>query len=110
LIHQGDLYRLESPYEHPRAALSYVSENRAHAVVFIYQLRETAFTPVKPRGLDPARLYRVREINLPEGRKSRLGIDGQLIDGATLMAEGLTSPLRRALDSAVIEFTAEPQP
>jgi alpha-galactosidase len=110
LVHQGDLYRLESPYEHPRAALSYVAEDRRHAVVFIYQLRETAFNPIKLRGLDPARMYRVREINLAEGRKSRLGVDGQLVDGATLMADGFTSPLRRALESAVIELTEESKP
>ena len=29
------------------------------------------------------------------------------VDGSTLMEDGFTSPLRRALESAVIEFTAE---
>jgi alpha-galactosidase len=107
LVLQGDLYRLESPYETPRAALSYVSEDKSRAVVFVFQLRETAHGPVKPQGLDPAKRYRIREINLPEGRKSRL--NEQVIDGATLMADGFSAPLRRSLESAVIEITEEPR-
>lgn len=108
LLADGDLYRLESPYEGKRAALSYVATDRAHAVVFVYQLGEAAMGPVKPRGLDPAKRYRVREINLPEGTKARLSANNQVIDGATLMADGFGSPLRRAIESAVIELIAEP--
>jgi alpha-galactosidase len=108
LVAQGDLYRLQSPYEQPQAALSYVSTDRARAVVFIYKLRESVTAAVKPQGLDPAKRYRVREINLPAGAKSRLGLHDQVVDGATLMADGFPAPLRRALDSAVIELTTEP--
>jgi alpha-galactosidase len=107
LVLQGDLYRLESPYEKPRAALDYVSADKSHAVLFIYQLRESVTGTVKPQGLDPQKRYRVREINLPEGKKSRLGVNDQVIDGATLMTDGLVSPLRRAVESAVIELTEE---
>ena len=107
LTAQGDLYRLESPYDGKRAALDYVSEDRAHAAVFVYQLGETTFGPVKPRGLDPAKRYRVTEINLAPGTRSRLGVNNQVLSGATLMADGFVSPLRRALESAVIELTAE---
>lgn len=108
LVAQGDLYRLQSPYEHPQAALSYVSADRRHAVVFAYKLREAAVGPVKPRGLDPAQRYRVREINLAAGTRSRLGLQDQVVLGATLMDTGFAAPLRRALESAVIELTAEP--
>ena len=108
LVSQGDLYRLQSPYEKPQAALSYVSADRAHAVVFIYRLGETTFPSVKPRGLDPAKRYRVREINLAPEKKSRLSIHDQIVTGADLMADGFSAPLRRSLESAVIEITAEP--
>jgi alpha-galactosidase len=107
LVGQGDLYRLQSPYEQPQAALSYVSADRSHAVVFAYKLRESATPAVKPQGLDPVKRYRVREINLAAGAKSRLGLNEQVIDGATLMADGFSSPLRRPLESAVIEFLEE---
>jgi len=109
VVLRGDLYRLESPYERQRAALEYVSEDRTRAVLFIYQLGETAFGPVRPRGLDPAKRYRVREVNLPEGGTSRLALHDKVLDGATLMEDGLVSPLRRALESAVVEIFEEPR-
>ena len=107
LVMQGDLYRLESPYDYGRASLSYVAPDKRSAVVYIYQLRETTFGPVKVRGLDPAKQYRVREINLPEGARSRLSIHDRVVDGATLMEAGFTSPLRRPVESAVVHLVAE---
>lgn len=107
VVLQGDLYRLESPYGNQRAALDYVSPARDRAVLFIYQLGESAMGPVRPRGLDPTKRYRVTEVNLPAGARSRLPLNGQVVDGATLMQEGLASPLRRAVESAVIELVAE---
>lgn len=107
IVLQGDLYRLESPYEKTRASLNYVSADRSRAVLFMYQLGESAMSAVKPRGLDPRKNYRVMEVNLPEGRNSRLSLNNQVVSGALLMEEGISSPLRRALDSAVIELTAE---
>jgi len=106
LVMRGDLYRLESPYDRPRAALGYVAPDRAAAVVFVYQLRESAPAAVRPRGLDPARKYLVRELNLPPGVRSRLELDGKIVDGATLMDRGFMAPLRRPIESAVISLTA----
>lgn len=109
VVEQGDLYRLESPYAHPRAALDYVSADRSRAVLFVYQLTNdvTAPPPVKPRGLDPQKTYLVREVNLPDHQTSALAADGQVMDGARLMRDGLTPPCRKAFDSAVIELNAE---
>jgi len=74
--------------------------------VFVYQLRESAPAAVRPRGLDPARKYLVRELNLPPGVRSRLELDGKIVDGATLMDRGFMAPLRRPIESAVISLTA----
>ncbi|AWI10252.1 alpha-galactosidase [Ereboglobus luteus] len=101
----GDLYRLASPYDQPRAVLEYVSQDRAAALVFIYNLGEVAYPAIKPLGLDPAKTYRVREINLAPGATSRL--KPYAADGATLMRDGFAAPLRRSLESAIIEITAE---
>jgi alpha-galactosidase len=79
IVSKGDLYRLESPYENPRAALSYVSQDRSVGVVFIYQLRESVVGPVKLSGLDPNKNYRLEEVNLPEGKNSRLSLNKQVI-------------------------------
>jgi alpha-galactosidase len=108
VVEQGDLYRLESPYDHPRAALDFVSADRSRAVLFVYQLTNApAATPVKLRGLDPRKKYLVREVNLPDDAKSQLAVDSQTIDGATLMRDGFAPPCRKDCDSAVIELVAE---
>ena len=107
VVEQGDLYRLESPYEKPRAALDYVAKDRARAVLFVYQLDDAAVAAVKPRGLDPQARYRITELNLPAGAKSQLAADGQTVDGATLLRDGLAAPCQKRFDSAVVEMVAE---
>jgi alpha-galactosidase len=89
IVLQGELYRLDSPYEQPRSAISYVTPNRARAALFVYQIKDAADQPVKLRGLDPAAQYLLREVNLPDGAVSRLPADGKTLDGATLMRDGL---------------------
>ena len=107
VVEQGDLYRLESPYENPRAAMNYVSADRSRAVLFIYQLQDANSKTVRPRGLDPQKRYRVGEVNLPAGTKSQLADDGKMIDGAALMHDGLVQPCQNEFDSSVVEFSAE---
>jgi len=107
VVEQGDLYRLESPYDNPRAALDYVSKDKSRAVLFVYQLKDDKAKVVKPEGLDPQKRYRVEEVNLPEGVKSQLANEGQIMDGATLMHNGLVPPCENEFDSAVIELVAE---
>jgi alpha-galactosidase len=108
LVSQGDLYRLDSPYDGPRAAMDYVTPNRSRGVLFVYQLKTNgADRPVKLRGLDPQRHYRLREVNLPEGVPSQFAKQGQLVDGAALMSDGLLSPARKEFDSSVIEMVGE---
>ncbi len=107
VVEQGDLYRLQSPYEKPRAALNYVSTDRSRAVLFVYQLEDATAEAVKPRGLDPQRRYHISELNLPAGAKSQLPGDGQTADGATLLRDGLVPPCEKQFQSAVIELAAE---
>ena len=92
LISQGDLYRLESPYAGPRAALEIVSPERNRAVLFVYQLKAGPSQPVRLEGLDPKKKYRIREVNLEKGAVSGLSADDKVLEEATLAA-GLTVPL-----------------
>src|SRR5688572_18218947 len=85
IVMAGDLYRLDSPYTGPRAALNYVLPDQSQAVVYVYQTEDGQPTPVKPRGLDPKRKYRVRELNLPENGTSKLEQNEKTIDGSALM-------------------------
>jgi alpha-galactosidase len=108
LVSQGDLYRLESPYDGPRAVLSYISPDRSRAVLFVYQLKVNgADQRVKLRGLDPQRHYRLREVNLPGGVPCQFAKQGQSVDGAALMGDGLLPPAHNEFDSSVIELTGE---
>lgn len=107
VVQQGDLYRLESPYDGPRASLDYVSADSSKAVLFVYQLKDGLPEIVKPRGLDPQRLYRIHEVSLPEGQKSALALDGKVVVGARLMQEGLVPTCQKIYESMVIELFAE---
>ena len=112
VIWQGDLFRLRSPYEGNQTALVYVAENQRQAVLFGYNLRtrflETVL-PVKLQGLDPARRYKLTEINLMPGQKSELAANGQTYSGDYLMKVGvvLTDREAKPLTSHVLELTAE---
>ena len=108
VVLHGDLYRLESPNDGPRSSMMYVTPDRSRAVLFVYQLKAAAAKTLMLQGLDPARRYAVRELNVPSDTKPRLDIDGQTVSGPTLMSDGLTPSTDGAIDSAVIEFTANP--
>jgi alpha-galactosidase len=108
LVSQGDLYRLESPYDGPRAALDFVSADRSRAVLFVYQLKANAAgQPVKLRGLETQRRYRLHETNLPAGAPCQFANQDQVLDGATLMSEGVVPPAHKECDSSVIELVGE---
>lgn len=112
VIWQGDQYRLRSPYESNQAALLYVNEAQSEAVVFGYNLHtrflETVL-PVRLQGLDPAKRYKVTEINLMPGQKSQLPAHDQTYSGDYLMKVGVLLSDREAkpLTSHVLELSAE---
>ena len=107
VVLQGDLYRLESPYKGPRAAMDFVSADKSHAVLFVYQLKEAESQAVKPHGLDPQKRYTVHETNLPPGARSEWTTQGQVLEGAALMREGVVPPVRSEFSSAVIDLIAK---
>lgn len=110
VIWQGEQYRLVSPYEQDRAVLLYADAARSRAVVFAYNIHSrygTNWPAVKLAGLDPARSYTVREINLYPGSRSGLGYDGKVFTGEYLMQAGLAVSGGDALTSVVLELTAQ---
>ncbi|MBV9998313.1 MAG: alpha-galactosidase [Verrucomicrobia bacterium] len=109
VVQFGDLYRLESPYEGSRASLDYVTQDKAKAVAFAWQLEDdvaSAGKPFRVTGLKPDFSYVVKEVNLKPGVTSRLPANGQAFTGAELMREGITLGFEKRFDSATIEFTA----
>ncbi|WP_288507122.1 alpha-galactosidase [uncultured Bacteroides sp.] len=119
LVMQGDLYRLVSPYEQPVASLSYVSEDKERAVVYIYQTEDGNVPAILLNGLDANKRYRITEVNLPKGQglpgrgsalrmaPSRFAAHGKLFTGAELMTTGIANPLSNQFESAVILLTVE---
>jgi alpha-galactosidase len=101
MVQLGDLYRLESPYEGPRSALMYARGNRA--VVFANSLGASPSIPMKLKGLDPAKTYRVRELDLAEGHTG-LSLE---MTGGDLMGQGLPLPVYAKYESGVFELTTE---
>lgn len=109
LIWQGDLYRLVSPYEGDHAVLLHVDSARSQALLFSYNLHTPYFgrnANVLLQGLDPAKPYRIKEINLYPGTVSGYDFDDRLFSGDYLMKVGLNISRNEALSSNIIELTA----
>ena len=100
VVQFGDLYRLVSPYDRlGLASLMYVSGDKDRAV-FYWWKTETFVNQHLPRvkmaGLDPAKRYRVRELNRIDNKP--LPFEGQAFTGAFLMANGLEIPYTHDVD------------
>jgi alpha-galactosidase len=110
IIWYGNLFRLASPYEGNRAVFQYVNELKSKAIVFSYSLNtrfREAFIPVKLRGLDGTKNYKVEEINLFPDTKSRLSFNGKTFSGDYLMKAGLSVSGSEAMSSVVLEISQQ---
>jgi len=117
VVQFGDLYRLHSPYAGDNlASLMYVSQDKQQAVFYWYKtetFQNEHFPVVKMQGLDPAKRYRVNELNRIDNKP--LAFEGKTFTGAYLMANGLELPYRHDVDHAklndwssrILKLTAE---
>jgi len=109
VIWHGDLYRLISPYEEHRAVLMYVNSDKNKAVLFAYTLNSRlfeTFNRVRLQGLDPAKTYKIQEINVPvDGAPSGPSESGKSYSGDYLMKIGLNVGSTAPLTSSVFEIT-----
>ncbi|MET0300051.1 MAG: alpha-galactosidase [Flavitalea sp.] len=109
-IWQGDQYRLVSPWKSNAASLAYVSEDRNKAVLFNYLTdrrynNNPSADPVKLKGLDPSKNYKLTEINMYPGEKSVVK-EGTVLSGDFLMNVGVNVNLGSRHQSVVIKFEA----
>ncbi|WP_343556361.1 alpha-galactosidase [Sphingobacterium sp.] len=104
LIWKGDLYRLQDPYQHKVASLSYLSAQKDIALVLNYYIPNTYTTtiakPIKMQGLDPKKKYKIEEINLATGEQSPID-SSTLYSGDFLLTVGF-NPLVSAKRSSVL--------
>ena len=101
IVQQGDIYRLLSPYDRQGAAsLMYVTERKDEAVFFWWKTEHFVnqhLPRVRMSGLDPQRLYTVRELNRVE--KYPLAVEGRTFTGRYLMEQGLEIPYSHRMES-----------
>ena len=100
VVQQGDIYRLVSPYENKGvASLMYTSAQKDKAAFFWWKT-EHFFNQHLPRvkmaGLDPARRYRIQELNRVD--REPLSFEGKSFTGAYLMENGLEMPATHRVD------------
>ena len=100
VVQQGDIYRLVSPYENKGvASLMYTSAQKDKAAFFWWKT-EHFFNQHLPRvkmaGLDPARRYRIQELNRVD--REPLASEGKGFTGAYLMENGLEIPATHRVD------------
>ena len=92
VVLDGSQYRLISPYESSHCALNYVSQDKATAVLYTYNLhpRYGANLPnVLLQGLNPSAQYKVTEIYRMPGDNSHSEYEGKSFSGDYLMKVGL---------------------
>lgn len=110
IILDGDMYRLVSPYDGNHTSTMYTSKDNNKAVIFAFDIHPRyaeKTLPVRLQGLDPNKMYRVKEINLMPGMNSSLPDNGKLLSGDFLMTVGLNLFTAQQLNSRVIEVSAD---
>ncbi|MCF7974833.1 MAG: alpha-galactosidase [Phycisphaerae bacterium] len=109
VIWHGDQYRLVDPKHHAMAAAMTVNDTKTRAVMFNYLVNtrydQKSRTPITLKGLDPAKKYTVKEINLYPGTRSRI-TSSQPYSGDFLMTVGLNPQLDSSRQSVVLVVTA----
>jgi alpha-galactosidase len=105
VIWQGDLYRLADPKEQSIASLLYVQNDKRKAVLFNYLVKnrfgEGSILPVKLKGLDAGKRYKIRETNLYPGTQSSINPE-QIYSGDFLMKVGFNPDVNNARKSVVL--------
>ena len=100
IVQFGDIYRLVSPYDHKGlASMMYVTENKEKAVFYWWKtesFQNEHLPRVTMAGLDPNRLYKVRELNRIDLKP--LDCEGKSYSGAYLMSHGLEMPYRNDVE------------
>lgn len=92
VVLDGSQYRLISPYESSHCALNYVSQDKATAVLYTYNLHPrygSNLPNVLLQGLNPSAQYKVTEIYRMPGDNSHSEYEGKSFSGDYLMKVGL---------------------
>ena len=108
VIWQGDLYRLVDPKKNDFAALMFNSKDKKRAVLFSYLVGNRngagSEVPFRLQGLDPAKKYKVKELNIYPDTKTSIKED-QTYSGDYLMTSGFNPVVNARRASVILEFS-----
>jgi len=106
-VWQGDLFRLADPYSNNVASLMYVDESKNSAIMFNYLVGNrygaSSALPIKLKGLDAKKNYKITEINLYPDTKSTLQA-GKTYSGGFLMQIGINPDVKANRASVVLKI------
>jgi alpha-galactosidase len=109
VIWKGDLFRLVSPQTSDMASLLYVSEKQDKALWFNYlvgnRYREGSQGAIRLSGLNPAKKYRIQEVNVYPGTNSPINSSQTVYSGDYLMTVGFNPAVDARRASVVLEIT-----
>jgi alpha-galactosidase len=106
VVWHGEQYRLLSPWENDLASIQYLSEDRSKAIVFNYLTSNRygagSKMSIPLKGLDPAKKYTVKEVNLYPGTRSAIKGD-TVFTGDFLMKVGINPIVNAGRASVILE-------
>jgi len=109
MIWHGQQYRLSNPRESNVASIMYVDSAKSAAVIFNYLVNyrydQGTKGPVRLKGLDPARRYKLTEVNLYPGTSSNTNSQ-QVYSGDYLMKVGFNPKVDAGRPSVVVTINA----
>ena len=109
VVWHGDLYRLVNPHKNDLSSVMYVDADKSKAIIFNYLVNNRYMLtateePIKLDGLDPVKKYRIKELNLFPGTRSRIKA-GKVYSGDFLMKVGINPAVSLRRTSVVLELT-----
>jgi alpha-galactosidase len=106
IIWQGDQYRLQDPLHNSVAAVMYVNAEKTSGIVFNYLVSNRydagSLLPVRLKGLDPAKRYTIKELNVYPGTTSTID-SSKVYTGEFLMKVGFNPDVKAGRNSVVLE-------
>jgi alpha-galactosidase len=107
IIWHGDQYRLANPREGSVASMLYINEAKTSGVVFNYLVNnrydEASKMPIRLKGLDAAKKYVVKEINVYPGTSSSID-SSKSYTGDFLMKIGFNPVVNSSRTSVILQL------
>jgi alpha-galactosidase len=111
IIWQGDQYRLANPTEGSLASMQYVNATKTSAVMFNFLVNnrydQGSKFPVRLKGLDSAKHYRIKELNVYPGTSSTID-PSKTYTGEFLMTIGFNPHVNTGRASVILEIESIP--